>query len=554
MPSLPPSPGQEVLTGTTALALAQAIVGDGVTSVTGAQYVGHPDAAGVFSGMGPVTQVDSGVVLSSGSAAKMTGPYAAPNASTNHGQAGDAQLTALAGHPTHDAAVLEFDFVPDSTSVLFRYVFGSTEYPEYLFQRVNDVFALSVNGSNCALIPGTSEPVTIDTVNHLTNAQFYVANTGGYDTAMHGFTSLLSCEAAVDQGATNHIRLAIADTFDRLMDSWALIAMDSLVANTAPTVESYQVTTPAGVPVAVPLIGDDPEGQDLEFASGAPAHGSLGGTAPDLVYTPDPGFTGTDSFTYTASDGWLGSEPGTITVEVGATHATLVADPGRLVADGATTADVTLRIEDEHAQPVAGRDVLLTTDAGSIGATVDNGDGTYAAVLTSSTTAEIATLRAQIDGAATDLAATVEFVRASLQLEHPVRTVGAAQVATGEDFLPHEPVSVELGDLPLGEGVADAAGTVVFPFDVPEVPDAMYEVTMTGLESAQAPTAAFEVVSSGAPAPSPVPDAGAGPGAGDGPLAVTGAPVALAAGAAGVLVAAGAAVLGLRHRARRARG
>ena len=45
-------------------------------------------------------------------------------------------------------------------------------------------------------------------------------------------------------------------------------------------------------------------------------HGSLGGTPPDLTYTPEPGYVGPDSFTFVVADCGLESAPATVTVEV----------------------------------------------------------------------------------------------------------------------------------------------------------------------------------------------------------------------------------------------
>ncbi|RME71616.1 MAG: hypothetical protein D6776_09970 [Planctomycetota bacterium] len=47
-----------------------------------------------------------------------------------------------------------------------------------------------------------------------------------------------------------------------------------------------------------------------------PAHGKLTGSLPDVVYTPDPGFEGQDSFSYVATDGERESAPATVTITV----------------------------------------------------------------------------------------------------------------------------------------------------------------------------------------------------------------------------------------------
>lgn len=58
-----------------------------------------------------------------------------------------------------------------------------------------------------------------------------------------------------------------------------------------------------------------------------PAHGSLDGVAPDLSYTPDLNFSGTDSFTYLVNDGDSDSELATVTIFVGAVNHAPTANP-----------------------------------------------------------------------------------------------------------------------------------------------------------------------------------------------------------------------------------
>jgi hypothetical protein len=45
-------------------------------------------------------------------------------------------------------------------------------------------------------------------------------------------------------------------------------------------------------------------------------HGGLSGTPPDVLYRPSDGFVGTDSFTFTVSDGQLTSNEATVTIHV----------------------------------------------------------------------------------------------------------------------------------------------------------------------------------------------------------------------------------------------
>lgn len=79
--------------------------------------------------------------------------------------------------------------VPTRHTLVVRYAFGSEEYPEYVGSQFNDVMAVFVNGKNCALVPGTTTPVAINSINQNLNSQYYVDNTSGaagYNIALDG--------------------------------------------------------------------------------------------------------------------------------------------------------------------------------------------------------------------------------------------------------------------------------------------------------------------------------------------------------------------------------
>ena len=67
----------------------------------------------------------------------------------------------------------------------------------------------------------------------------------------------------------------------------------------------------------ITLTGSDPQDDPLTFAVATqPAHGTLSGTEPDLTYTPAANFVGTDTFTYTATDGTTVSPASSVTITV----------------------------------------------------------------------------------------------------------------------------------------------------------------------------------------------------------------------------------------------
>jgi len=69
--------------------------------------------------------------------------------------------------------------------------------------------------------------------------------------------------------------------------------------------------------VPVTLSGTDVDGDPLTFAIVAsPTHGSLSGSGADRTYTPAANFNGSDSFTFTVSDGSATSSSATVSITV----------------------------------------------------------------------------------------------------------------------------------------------------------------------------------------------------------------------------------------------
>lgn len=227
--------------GVTADELAQSLAGSGVT-ISNVTFTGAPQAAGSFSGGNGIIGFSDGIILGSGSVGSVPGPNDEDGVTTDFGGPGDADLDPLTGgFPTQDAAVLEFDFIPQGGSVSFLYVFTSDEYNEFVASEFNDVFAFFVNGTNCALVG--SDPVSINTINNgnpfgvgpSSHPELFLNNDledggGSIDTEMDGLTRVLTCTATVNSGATNHMKLAIADVSDGILDANVFIQAGSLSA------------------------------------------------------------------------------------------------------------------------------------------------------------------------------------------------------------------------------------------------------------------------------------------------------------------------------------
>ncbi len=207
-----------------------------------------PDGAyGTYTSPGntqlAVMDLPNGVVLSSGLAEEVENPEAF-FASTVMGAPGDADLDALStGLTTNDACVLEFDVYAATDELLFEYVFGSEEYPNFVNSSFNDIFAFFISGPdptggtytnlNIAVLGDGVTPVEINTVNDVNpGAQFdpatgdviYNNNAGGLSLPYGGYTSVLTARADVVPCNYYHLKLAIADRGDSSYDSGVFIA------------------------------------------------------------------------------------------------------------------------------------------------------------------------------------------------------------------------------------------------------------------------------------------------------------------------------------------
>lgn len=268
-----------VTTNNNAAQLAQKLVGFGVTTANATLDCGSAASDGVNfgSGMFTVTSsnlgLDSGIVLTSGTAASngtingVNGPGNFASSVTN-GLA-DPDLNTIVAGTTKDRCILEFDFTTLGDTVKFDYVFGSQEYESFTCSQFNDVFGFFLSGpgiagpysngaKNIALVPGsTTCPVAISTIFCPNNpgccntanycfanttgcsafsatnntCNYFVCNPAGPTINYPGFTTVLTATSEVIPCSTYHIKLAIADKSDQVLDSGVFLKAGSFTSN-----------------------------------------------------------------------------------------------------------------------------------------------------------------------------------------------------------------------------------------------------------------------------------------------------------------------------------
>ncbi len=225
-----------------------------ITWSTGTNF-GTSNGIGYFTNTNPNFPLPSGLVLTTGSATATVGPNNSTLSGVNW--PGDTQLfnymQNLGIDPMlnsyNDATILEFDFVPLSTTMSFDFLFASEEYGFYQCT-FSDAFAFFVNdittggpNYNIGLVPTTNSPVSVVTVrNSQYNTgcpsvnptyfdKFYLLPEGlNPNTApinFNGHTVKMTASTGVVPTHTYHIKIVIADRNDGALDSAVFLGSGS---------------------------------------------------------------------------------------------------------------------------------------------------------------------------------------------------------------------------------------------------------------------------------------------------------------------------------------
>ncbi len=149
--------------------------------------------------------------------------------------------------------------------------------------------------------------------------------------------------------------------------------------NDAPVAEDDSGVTSENTPITLDVLANDhdPDEDALNIDSVSQgSHGSVVNNGSDITYTPDEGYSGSDSFTYTVDDGKGGSDTATVRITVNPVNDAPVAedDSGVTSEDTPITLDVLANDHDPDADALN----IDSVSQGSHGSVVNNGsDITY---------------------------------------------------------------------------------------------------------------------------------------------------------------------------------
>ena len=177
---------------------------------------------------------DQGIILTSGRAydgGNTVDPNDLSYTSLNWGGDSDLANALNIVDPLTNATYIEFDFVPNSTEINFRYLMASEEYLGTFPCDFSDSFAflLKKQGDptyqNLAVLPDGITPVSVVNVHSeitdvcgAENEQYFAGYNMG-DTNYNGRTTVLTAQATVVPNEMYHIKLVVADAVDENFDT-----------------------------------------------------------------------------------------------------------------------------------------------------------------------------------------------------------------------------------------------------------------------------------------------------------------------------------------------
>jgi len=220
-----------------------------LTSKTGTDF-NNPNGIGFFTNTNPGFPLSSGIVLSTGDVHAIPGPNTNTISGGNDTWVGDSDLEqiidAVVGTPmdSRNASSLEFDFVALNEFMSFNFLFASEEYGLYQCDYA-DAFAFLLTDletgitTNLAVVPGTTDPVSVVTIRNFDHNQNCESVNEGYfggfnpvpdyesASNFNGITTVMTASSPLIANRPYHIKLVIADRTDSAFDSAVFIEAGS---------------------------------------------------------------------------------------------------------------------------------------------------------------------------------------------------------------------------------------------------------------------------------------------------------------------------------------
>jgi len=149
----------------------------------------------------------------------------------------------------------------------------------------------------------------------------YILTTAPNWLSINSETGLISGTApSVDSNTDYDIVVEVSDGKDSTTQNYTLTVIDIPEPNNAPIAQNQSITTEFETPFEITLSATDEDNDVLTYSiESNPSNGILSdfdSSTGELIYIPNGGFSGSDSFTFTANDGQEDSNTATVSITV----------------------------------------------------------------------------------------------------------------------------------------------------------------------------------------------------------------------------------------------
>ncbi len=169
---------------------------------------------------------------------------------------------------------------------------------------------------------------------------------------LSGSAPNLTYTPAADANGSDSFSFRVSD--GKVNSNTAAVSITVTAVNDAPVAAAQNITTTEDKAVGITLSASDKDGNPLSYSIvSAPTKGTLSGSAPNLIYTPNPDVNGSDSFRFLVNDGTTNSNTATVAIGITAVNDAPVAAAQAVstAADKAVT--ILLAASDKDGDPLS---------------------------------------------------------------------------------------------------------------------------------------------------------------------------------------------------------
>jgi subtilisin family serine protease len=231
---------------------------------------------------------------------------------------------------------------------------------------VND--APVANAQSVTTNEDTATGITLTATDVENNSLIWTVLTNPTRGVLSGSAPNLTYTPNANQNGADGFTFKVND--GSLDSATATVSITIIAVNDVPVANAQSLATPEDTALSITLTGSDVEGSGLTFTVVTPpANGTLTGATPNVTYTPNLNFTGSDSFTFKVNDGTVDSSPATVSINVGSSNDPPVATAQSVSTPEDTPKTITLSGTDPDLDPIVSHTVLTQPSNGTLSGT-----------------------------------------------------------------------------------------------------------------------------------------------------------------------------------------